>query len=137
MKIDLVIVKKMSDLTCSVVSSLLLAIMDSYICYSWVALYEQWKIHTIFKVITSVLMYLLVVWDMTSYARRPESSESWWFARNWRLWRWRYYGRHNLLTVLQVYIKQKVQELSGNGLQCMKASKQTFFISCLCHWQSV
>jgi len=25
-----------------------------------------------------------------------------------------------------VYIKQKVQEVSGNGLQCMKASKQIF-----------
>lgn len=34
MKTDLVIVKKMSDLTCSVVSSQLLAIMDSYMCYS-------------------------------------------------------------------------------------------------------
>jgi len=34
MKIDLVIVKKMADLTYSVVSSLILAIMDSYICYS-------------------------------------------------------------------------------------------------------
>lgn len=41
MKIDLVIVKKMADLNYSVVSSVILAIMDSYVCYAWVALYEQ------------------------------------------------------------------------------------------------
>jgi len=34
MKIDLVIVKKMAELTYSVVSSQLMAIMGSYICYS-------------------------------------------------------------------------------------------------------
>ena len=33
MKIDLVIVKKMADLTYSVVSSLILAIMDSYVLF--------------------------------------------------------------------------------------------------------
>jgi hypothetical protein len=55
MKTDLVILRKMADLTSSVISNQPLALTDSYICYPLVTLYEQRKIHMIFKVITAVL----------------------------------------------------------------------------------